>query len=149
MEAIMSNVHDILSKKGNTIWTVGPQVTVSETLRLMAEKNVGAVLVVDGKKLAGIFSERDYARHSAKRVIRIEEAPIKDMMTTKVITVGPAKTMEECMSIMTTEHIRHLPVIEGDSLIGLISIGDVVKQVIEDQKFSINQLERYVTGEAY
>ncbi len=145
----MSNVREILNKKGNTIWSVSPQDTVNDTLKLMAEKNVGALLVLEGRKIAGIFSERDFARHSAKRSLRTEEVPIKDMMTSRILYVSPTQTTEECMSLMTAKHVRHLPVIEDDKLIGLISIGDVVKQVIEDQKFSISQLEHYVTGGGY
>lgn len=143
----MSNVYDILRKKDGAIWSVSPQNSVMDTLRIMADKNVGAVLVLENQKIAGIFSERDFARHSAARSIRPDEIPVKDMMTSQIVSVGPNQTTEECMSLMTTKRIRHLPVIENEKLLGLISIGDVVKQVIEDHKFSIQQLERYVTGE--
>ena len=143
----MSNVRDILNVKGNAVWSVKPQDTLKDTLRLMAEKNLGAVLVVENEKIIGIFSERDFARHSAKQTLRLEDLPTKDMMTKQIISISPAQSTEECMSIMTTKHIRHLPVIEDDKLIGLISIGDVVKRIIEDHKFSINQLKSYVTGE--
>ena len=145
----MSNVFNILNKKDKTIWSVNPHNTVLETLKLMAEKNVGAVIVLEEGKIAGIFSERDFARHSAKRSIRSEQALIKEMMTSLIFSVSPNQTTEECMSLMTDKRIRHLPVIEDGRLVGLISIGDVVKQVIEDQKFSISQLERYVNGEVY
>lgn len=143
----MSHVYEILKKKGNTVWTVGPKDTVKDALKLMAEKNVGAVLVLDGKKVSGVFSERDFARHSARLDLRPQEVLIKDMMTHLVFHVSPSQTTEECMNLMTNKHIRHLPVFEGDNLIGMISIGDVVKQVIEDHEFSITQLKRYVTGE--
>ena len=143
----MSIVREILKVKGNTIWSVGPKDTVQDTLKLMAEKNVGAVLVLDGSKIAGIFSERDFARHCAHRSLNPAEVPVKDMMTSRILFVNPTQTTEECMSIMTTKRIRHLPVLENDKLIGLISIGDVVNRIIEDHKFSITQLERYVTGE--
>ncbi len=142
----MSNVSDILKVKGNAVWTVQPEDTAKDTLKLMADKNSGAVLVVDGKKLVGIFSERDFARHSAIHSLKLEEAIIKDMMTSIVISVSPDQTTEECMAIMTSRHIRHLPVIEHDELVGVISIGDVVKRIIEDHKFSINQLKDYVAG---
>lgn len=145
----MSNVFNILIKKDKAIWSVNPQDTVLDTLKLMAEKNVGAVIVLEDGKIAGIFSERDFARHSAKRSIQPEQVLIKEMMTNLIFSVSPDQTTEECMSLMTAKRIRHLPVIEDGKLAGLISIGDVVKQVIEDQKFSINQLERYVTGEVY
>ena len=143
----MSNVSEILSKKGNTVWTVASTDTVYNTLKFMADKNVGAVLVMDGVKIAGIFSERDFARHSVKKNVKLDEAPIKEMMTARILFVTPSQTTEECMSLMTSKHIRHLPVIEGEKLVGLISIGDVVKKIIEDHKFSISQLEHYVTGE--
>ncbi len=145
----MSNVREILKKKGSTIWSVKPQDTIQDSLQLMAEKNVGAVLVLEDNKIAGIFSERDFARHCAKHSVRPEEVPIKDMMTSRILFVSPTQTTEECMSLMTTKRVRHLPVIEEDKLVGLISIGDVVNQVIEDHKFSIIQLERYVNGGAY
>lgn len=145
----MSNVFNILNKKDRTVWSVSPQVTIQETLRLMAEKNVGAVLVMDGPAIIGVFSERDFARHSANRSVRPDRDPVKDMMTTQIITVGLSSTTEECMDLMTSRRIRHLPVLEDGKLVGLISIGDVVKQVIEDQRFSITQLERYVTGDVY
>lgn len=143
----MSNVYDILRKKEGAIFSVNPQNTVMETLRLMAEKNVGAVLVLENQQIAGIFSERDFARHSAASIIRPDEILVRDMMTTHIVSVTPNQTTEECMTLMTSKRIRHLPVLEGDKLVGLISIGDVVKQVIEDHKFSIQQLERYVAGE--
>ena len=143
----VSNVREILNKKGSTIWSVSPQFTVSETLKLMVEKNVGAVLVLDGGKIAGIFSERDFVRFSVKKNLELDKTQIKDLMTTRILFVSPAQTTEECMSLMTAKRIRHLPVIENDQVIGLISIGDVVSKVIEDHKFSITQLERYVTGE--
>lgn len=144
----MSNVSDILNKKDGKIWSVTSGVSILDTLKLMAEKNVGAVLVIDtDKKIAGIFSERDFARHFAARNIHPEQIPVRDMMTTNILSVAPTQTTEECMTLMTSKRIRHLPVIENGKLVGLISIGDVVKQVIEDQKFSITQLERYVTGD--
>jgi CBS domain-containing protein len=143
----MSTVGEILKAKGGTTWSVTPKHTIYDTLKLMAEKNVGAVLVMDGHKIAGIFSERDFARHFVKGILRTKETSITEIMTKRVLFVSPAQTTEECMSIMTTKHFRHLPVIENDKLVGLISIGDVVKKLIEDQKFSITQLERYVTGE--
>lgn len=143
----MSNVRDILGKKGNSVWTVNSNETVYKTLQLMAEKNVGAVLVMDGAKISGIFSERDFARHSTKESLKLNEIPIKSMMTSHILFVSPNETTEECMSLMSAKRIRHLPVLEDGKLVGFISIGDVVKKVIEDHKFSIAQLEKYVTGE--
>ena len=143
----MSNVREILNKKGNAIWSVSLQTTVYDTLKLMTDKNVGAVLVLEDGKIAGIFSERDFARHSVKKSLQLNQTPVKEMMTTRILFVGPSETTEECMSLMSAKRIRHLPVIENDKLIGLISIGDVVSKIIEDHKFSISQLERYVSGE--
>jgi CBS domain-containing protein len=143
----MTLVSDILAKKGSTVWTVTPKTTVFETLKLMSERNVGAVLVLDGGKISGIFSERDFARHAVKETLQLKNISIEEMMTTRILFVGPSQTTDECMSLMTAKRIRHLPVIENDKLVGLISIGDVVSKVIEDHKFSISQLERYVTGE--
>ncbi len=144
----MSNVSDILQTKGKTIWSVSPKDTVLKTLKLMADKNVGAVIVLEGEKIVGIFSERDFARHSATGGVHPEDVLVKDMMTSKLSSVNANVTTDECMSIMTTKRIRHLPVIEDNKLVGLISIGDVVNRVIEDHKFSIAQLERYITGES-
>jgi CBS domain-containing protein len=143
----MSNVSDILQKKGGNVWSVKPTDSVFNTLKLMAEKNVGAVLVLEDSKIAGIFSERDFARFCAKGEVHSKEVLVKDLMTTHILSVSPDVTTDECMSIMTSKHIRHLPVLEDDKLMGMISIGDVVKRIIEDHKFSINQLERYVKGE--
>jgi CBS domain-containing protein len=142
----VSTVGEILKSKGGHIWSVTPKHTIYDTLKLMAEKNVGAVLVIDEKSIVGIFSERDFARNFVKRSLRTQETPITEIMTKKVLFISPSQTAEECLSIMTGKHLRHLPVLENDKLVGLISIGDVVKKLIEDQKFSINQLERYVTG---
>lgn len=142
----MSNVREILGKKGNVILSVSPRDTVHNAIRLMVEKNIGAVLVLEGTKVSGIFSERDFIRHSVKGNLRLEEIFIKDVMTTRILIVTPAHSTEECMSLMSAKRIRHLPVMEDDKLIGLISIGDVVNKIIEDHKFSISQLEKYVTG---
>ena len=145
----MSHVHDILKVKSNNVYSVKPQDTAYDTLKLMAEKNIGAVIVLEGEKIAGIFSERDFARHAVKSSQGPKDVLIKDIMTSKTLsTVTPDTTTDECMTLMTAKHIRHLPVLEHGKLVGLISIGDVVKRIIEDHKFSITQLERYVTGEA-
>lgn len=146
----MSNVREILKAKDGNIWSVTPHTTVKDTIKLMSEKNVGAVLVLEGKKIMGIFSERDFIRNAAKTdLCATQEALVKEMMTTRILFVNPAQTTEECMSLMTTKRIRHLPVIDNEELLGFISIGDVVKKIIDDQKFSISQLEQYVTGGIY
>ena len=142
----MSTVREILRTKGNTVWSVSLEDTIYDTLKFMAEKNVGAVLVLDGNTIAGIFSERDFARNAVKSILWPKEIKVNAMMTSVVLFVSPSQTTEECMSLMTDKHVRHLPVVEDDQLIGLISIGDVVHRIIEDDKFSISQLESYVTG---
>ena len=142
----MSTVREILRTKGNTVWSVSLEDTIYDTLKFMAEKNIGAVLVLDGNTIAGIFSERDFARNAVKSILWPKEIKVNAMMTSVVLFVSPSQTTEECMSLMTDKHVRHLPVVEDDQLIGLISIGDVVHRIIEDDKFSISQLESYVTG---
>jgi CBS domain-containing protein len=140
----MKAVRDILRVKGHEVWKVDLNATVFEALRLMAEKEVGALVVMDGDKIAGIISERDYAR---KIVLLGRTSPntlVKEIMTSPVAYTQPDQSIEECMAIMTDKRIRHLPVLENDKLIGIISIGDLVKAIIADQKFIIEQLERYI-----
>lgn len=146
----MKNVRDILNAKGEArIYSVEPGATVVEALKLMADKMVGALLVLDNGKLAGLFSERDYARKIALMDRSSRTTEIRQVMTADLICVTPADTMEYCMELMTDKHIRHLPVLEGDRLIGMISIGDLVKNIIEDQKAMILQLQQYMRGETY
>ncbi|HXF76290.1 MAG TPA: CBS domain-containing protein [Methylomirabilota bacterium] len=140
----MKAVRDILRVKGHEVWKVDLNATVFEALRLMAEKEVGALVVMDGDKIAGIISERDYAR---KIVLLGRTSPntlVKEIMTSPVAYTQPDQSIEECMAIMTDKRIRHLPVLQNDKLIGIISIGDLVKAIIADQKFIIEQLERYI-----
>lgn|SRR5690606_18639712 len=146
----MKNVRDILSSKVNaTIFSVEPSAMVVEALKLMAEKTVGALLVLESGKLVGLFSERDYARKIALMERSSQTTEVRHVMTANLICVGPSDTMESCMELMTEKHIRHLPVLEDGNLIGLISIGDLVKNIIEDQKAMIIQLEKYMRGETY
>ncbi|HET8564284.1 MAG TPA: CBS domain-containing protein [Candidatus Binatia bacterium] len=142
----MVTVRDILQGKGNQVWWVSPDATVFDALALMAEKNVGALLVLEGEKIAGIFSERDYARKIILKGKASKETSVKEIMTSEVTTVRPGQSVEECMALMTDQRIRHLPVLEGDKLVGLVSIGDVVKAVISAKEFIIEQLETYITG---
>lgn len=146
----MKTVRDILYSKGDAkIYSIGPSAMVVEALKLMAEKMVGALLVLENNKLAGIFSERDYARKIALMDRSSRTTEIRQVMTADLICVSPADTLEYCMELMTEKHIRHLPVLEDNKLIGLISIGDLVKNIIEDQKAMIIQLEKYMRGETY
>jgi CBS domain-containing protein len=142
----MKTVRDILDTKGRDVWSVAPNATVLEALRLMAEKEIGALVVKDGEKVVGIISERDYAR---KIVLLGRTSPntlVKEIMTSHVAYTHPEQSIEECMAVMTDKRVRHLPVIEAGKLVGLISIGDLVKSIIADQKFIIEQLERYIIG---
>jgi CBS domain-containing protein len=142
----MTTVRQIIQAKGTTVWTISPQASVLEALQLMAEKNIGALLVTEAEQLAGIFSERDYARSVALRGRTAEDTQVGEIMTSRVIYVRPNQSMEDCMALMTDKHIRHLPVMEGEQLLGVISIGDVVKEIISEQQFTIHSLESYITG---
>lgn len=142
----MRTVHHILEKKGRNVWSVAGSATVFDALSLMAEKNVGALPVIEGKQLQGIFSERDYARKVILKGKSSREMTVREIMTSDVISVGPRSSIQECMKIMSGKHIRHLPVIEGDIVVGVISIGDVVTEIIDDQKSTIDQLSGYITG---
>jgi CBS domain-containing protein len=142
----MKTVRDILNAKGQDVWCIGLENTVFDALRRMAEKSVGALVVVDGARIAGIISERDYAR---KVVLLGRTSPntlVKEIMTSHVAYTHLGQPIEECMAVMTDKRIRHLPVMEEGKLVGIISIGDLVKSIIADQKFIIEQLERYITS---
>lgn len=145
----MANVRDMLRTKGHDIWSVRPETMVYDALKLMAEKNVGAVLVMDADNLVGILSERDYARKVVLQGKTAMDTPAKEIMTDRVICVRPEESAEECMALMTDKKVRHLPVLENDQLIGVISIGDVVKAIIPEQEFIIEQLEHYIKGTPY
>lgn len=138
-------VKQILNQKGRDVWSVPPDATIYEALELMAEKNIGAVLVMEDDALVGIFSERDYARKVVLQGRSSRETPVREEMTEEVICVRPDQSVEGCMSLMTEKRIRHLPVLEGDSVAGVISIGDVVKSVISQQANTIEHLENYIT----
>jgi CBS domain-containing protein len=142
----MKTVAHILDGKGQEVWAVAPTDTVYSALELMAEKGVGAVLVMDGARLAGIISERDYARKVILMDRSSKVTPVADIMTTRVSVVSPDRSVEECMALMTDMHIRHLPVVSGEEVVGVVSIGDIVKAAISEREFMIEQLERYITG---
>lgn len=145
----MATVRDMLRTKGHDIWSISPDASVYDALELMADKNIGAVLVRDAENLVGILSERDYARKVVLQGKTAMDTPAGEIMTDRVICVRPDETAEECMAVMTDKKVRHLPVLEGDQLIGVISIGDVVKAIIPEQEFLIEQLEHYVRGTPY
>jgi CBS domain-containing protein len=145
----MTIVSQILQGKGNQVWSVTPETTVYETLELMAEKNIGAVLVLKDNQIAGIFSERDYARKVALQGKSSRQTPITDVMTSPVISVRPELSADKCMRLMTDRKFRHLPVVADDQLVGIISIGDVVNALINEQEIIINHLEDYITGKNY
>ena len=142
----MSNVREILLEKGNAVWTISPDRSVFDALQLMADKNIGALIVTDQEKVIGIFSERDYARKIILKGKASKETSVSEIMTPVVVYVSLKETVEDCMNLMTDKRIRHLPVIEEEKLVGLISIGDVVKAIISDREFTIKQLENYITG---
>jgi CBS domain-containing protein len=142
----MISVKTILEQKAiSTIFRVSPDTTVIETLHLLAEKNIGAVVVMDGEKLAGIFSERDYARKGIIQGRKAKSTPISEVMTPKVFTVSPEMSIQECMGLFSEKKIRHLPVMEDDRVIGVVSIGDIVNSIMQEQKQHIQFLEQYIT----
>jgi CBS domain-containing protein len=136
----------LLEEKTSVVWTVAPDASVYEALEIMADKGIGALVVVDGDALAGIMSERDYARKIILLDRGSRETQVAEIMTSDVLTVTPDQTMGECMALMTDRRIRHLPVVVDGKLAGLVSIGDVVRSVIDEQRFMIEQLEGYITG---
>lgn len=144
----MKPVAQILrSKEHKTVYTIGPDGTVWDALKLMAERSVGALVVMEGKKIVGIVSERDYARKVVLQGRSSENTRVRDIMSSPVMYVRPDHTNEDCMALMTENRLRHLPIIENDELVGLISIGDLVKDIISEQQFIIEQLEHYIRGE--
>jgi CBS domain-containing protein len=142
----MHSIRDILHKKGTAVWSVSPDETVFEAIRCMAEHGVGALLVLEDDELVGLFSERDYSRKVILQGLRSQETPVRNIMSTPVLTISPDATVQQGMSMMTEKFVRHLPVTDGSGVIGLVSIGDLVKAVIEDQQVLIKQLERYITS---
>ena len=145
----MGTVRDTLRSKGYDVWSMGPNATVYDALKLMAEKNIGAVLVMEADHLIGILSERDYARKVILLGRSSKDTSVREIMTPRVVYVRPDQKTEECMALMTDKRVRHLPVLEDDQVIGVISIGDVVKAIISQQEFIIEQLEHYITGTPY
>ena len=146
----MLTVRNVLDSKHKDLWTVGPETTVYEALEQMAEKDIGALLVVEGERLVGVFSERDYARKVILRGRASRTTAVRELMRTRVLCVGPDRTIEDCMALMTVRRVRRLPVLEdGERLAGIVTIGDVVKALISEKEFLIEELERYITSEGY
>jgi CBS domain-containing protein len=144
----MKKVTQILrSKSDPTVYTVVPTASMFDALTLMAEKNIGALLIMEGETIVGMLSERDYARKVVLMGRSSKETPVRDVMTRPVLYVGPQQSTEECMALMTEKRLRHLPVLEDGKLIGLISIGDLVKDIISEQNFVIEQLQFYISGQ--
>ena len=145
----MKKVTDMLRAKGHEVWTIARDASVYQALELMAGKNIGAVLVMDGGSLVGILSERDYARKVDLQGKSCQDTTVEEIMTRRVVFVYPEQTDQDCMALMTDKRVRHLPVMESDEVVGVISIGDVVKSIISEQEFLIEQLEHYITGTPY
>lgn len=145
----MITVKQILKHKGNNFYFISPGTKVFDALRAMSEKNVGALLVIQNGKLEGIFSERDYARRSFTHQQLVREQVVDLSMTTNIITVTPEQTIYDCMGLMNDKHIRHLPVIENEQVVGVVSIGDIVNAIIFEQNSKIKSLENYITGGGY
>ncbi len=142
----MRTVRHLIEAKAPEVFAIGPDAPVLRAIQLMAEKRIGALLVMDAGKLAGIVSERDYARKVVLQGRSSKDTPVRDIMTAQVVTVGLTDTTDHCMQIVTERRIRHLPVLDGDAVLGVVSIGDLVKAVIEDQQLELDQLQRYIAS---
>ena len=140
----MHTAAEILREKGNRVWSVSPDVAIIEALRTMAEKSVGALLVIDNEKLIGMVTERDYARKVALEERSSRKSLVREIMSTRVVCVRPDQTVQECMALMSDKRARHLPVLDHKKVVGVISIGDLVKAIIADQQFEIEQLQYYI-----
>ena len=144
----MKSVANILKSKADpTVYTIAPDASVFDALKLMAERSIGALVVMEGERVVGIITERDYARKVILMARSSKVTPVRDIMTSSVMYVRPDQASDECMVLMTENRLRHLPVMDSGKLVGLVSIGDLVKDIISEQKFIIEQLEHYITGE--
>jgi CBS domain-containing protein len=142
----VGTIREILSHKGPATWTISPDATVFDAIQLMADKNIGALLVTQGGKLAGVISERDYTRKVALKGRMSKDTPVRDILSGGVIHVTPEHTVDECLRLMTEHRVRHLPVLDGEKIAGVVSIGDLVNWVISAQSSTIDQLQTYITG---
>lgn len=144
---IAGSVDAILAHKGSAVWSIAPNATVFDAIQLMADKNVGALPVLENGNLVGIISERDYTRKVILKGKSSKETPVRDIMTPKPITAHPGDSVSECMQVMTEKRVRHLPVLKDDKMIGMVSIGDLVRRIISAQTATIDNLEKYITGD--
>ena len=142
----IGTINEILTQKGTAVWCISPEATVFEAIQLMADKNIGAVLVTDRDKLVGILTERDYTRKVALKGKSSKQTAVKEILTGDIIHVNPGHTVEECMRLMTAHRVRHLPVLNGDQILGIVSIGDLVNWIITVQNSTIHQLQTYISG---
>ena len=142
----MHTVKELLRQKGSQVWIIAPEATVYEALELMAAKNIGSLVVIEQEHVAGMFTERDYARKVSLKGRSSKTTTVRELMTPDVLYVSPDDTIENCMALMTEKRLRHLPVMESGKLAGVVSIGDIVKVVISEREFTIRELERYITG---
>jgi CBS domain-containing protein len=140
----MITIRHLLETKGYDIWSIRPNATVYQALQLLAEKDIGALIVMEGEKLVGVMSERDYVRKLKLKGKSPNETRVSEIMSSNVITLGPDQTLEDCMTVMTQKHVRHLPIVEEGKVIGVISIGDAVSATIANQEFLIEQMEKYI-----
>jgi len=139
-------ISEILSQKTSQVWTVSPETMVFDAIQLMADKNIGALLVTENGRLVGVMSERDYTRKIALKGKSSKQTPVREIITGNIISVCPSYTVEDCMRLMTEHRVRHLPVLSGDDIVGIVSIGDLVNWIISAQTTTIHQLQTYITG---
>ena len=142
----MKTVRELLNSKGHYVWTIGPDDSVYDALKIMADREIGALVVLDAGRPVGLLSERDYARNVVLKGRMSKDTAVSDIMTTHVVCARPEQTVEECMALITDKRIRHLPVMDDGNLVGIISIGDLVKAIIAEQQFVIEQLAHYISG---
>ncbi len=142
----MTAIRQLLDQKGRNVWSIRPDATVFDAVKKMAEKDIGSLVVMDGEDVLGIITERHYARNVVLKGKASPVTPVRDIMETQVIAARPDDTVERCMAVMTEKRVRHLPVLDRKKLVGIVSIGDLVKSIIGDQKFMIDQLEHYIHG---